>query len=211
MELEILAYGEDALTLWALKHKLEYILRELDNSPNPLLCQAFFRPSFGRRGGKNSSQFGEFDFILLTENCIYLGESKWENSSEKIVDGKIELREEQLLRHKLFKFYITEWAFGSYENNEWKQFSSDAKSKLIQEDIEKPIATENSLLAENLQTTLKLIKEYYKNTGQPEIKNVLLYFHRNLDNEQLPQKAGKDFDVVLIDYSEELTGNYIKL
>jgi hypothetical protein len=125
--MEILAYGEDALTLWALKNKLEYILQELGDSPNSSKRLAFFRPSFGRRGGKNSSQFGEFDFILLTANYIYLGESKWDNSSEKIIDGKLELRDEQLLRHKLFKFYIDEWAFGPYKDNQWQIFVEEAK------------------------------------------------------------------------------------
>jgi hypothetical protein len=73
------------------------------------------------------------------------------------------------------------------------------------------IAPANSLLAENLQTILKLIKEHYKDAGQPKIRNVLLYFYRNPDNGQLPQKAGYDFDIVFIDYSKELTGSYIKL
>lgn len=206
--MEMFAYGEDALTLWALKNKLEYILQELGNSSNPSQCQAFFRPSFGRRGGENSSQFGEFDFILLTGNHIYLGESKWDNSSEKIIDGKLELRDEQLLRHELFKFYIDEWAFGPYKDNQWQIFVEEAKPKLILENIEKPIAPANSLLAENLQTALQLIKERYKGIDRPEISNVLLYFHRNLGSDQLPQKAGKDFEVVSIDYSKELTGKY---
>jgi hypothetical protein len=77
--------------------------------------------------------------------------------------------------------------------------------------VEKPIAPAGTLLAENLQTALKLIKEHYANTGQPEIKNMLLYFHKNPRNAQLPQSAGDNFEVVLIDYSKELTGSYIKL
>ena len=205
MNMEILAYGEDALTLWALKHKLAYILQELGDHPSQ--CQAFYRPSFGRRGGKNSSQFGEFDFILLTENCIYLGESKWENSSEKITDGKLELRKEQLLRHKLFKFYINEWFSDDYSN--WKTFQKVAEVKIQKRNFAKPIAPANSILAENLQTTLELIKKHY--TNQPVIRNVLLYFHKNLSHDQLPKKADREFDVVLIDYSKELIGNYIKL
>ena len=207
--MEILAYGEDALTIWVLRNKLEYILQELGDSPNSLKCLTFFRPSFGRRGGENSSQFGEFDFILLTANRIYLGESKWDNSSEKIVHGKLELRDEQLLRHKLFKFYIEEWAFGQYAN--WQAFANEAGPKLKKMGVEKPIAPAGTLLAENLQTALKLIKEHYANTGQPEIKNMLLYFHKNPSNAQLPQSAGDNFEVVLIDYSKELTGSYINL
>lgn len=207
--MKVFAYGEDALTLWALKNKLGYILQELGDSSKPSQCQAFFRPSFGRRGGKNSSQFGEFDFILLAEKNIYLGESKWDGSSEKIVDDKLELREEQLLRHDLFKFYIEEWAFGNYKD--WQVFEKKAKQMLIEMGIEKPIAPANSLLAENLQNTLKLIKEHYKGADQPEIRNVFLYFHRNRNDKQLPQKAGDNFDVVPINYSKELIGSYINL
>lgn len=208
--MEILAYGEDALTLWALKSKLGYILQELDDSSIHLQCLAFFRPSFGRRGGKNSSQFGEFDFILLTEKYIYLGESKWDHSSEKINYGKLELRGEQLLRHKLFKFYIDEWAlFGTHKDTEWQKFVNEAKQKLVQEKIEKSIAPTNSLLAKNLQTILEFIKKHYP--GLPTIENVLLYFHENSSIDQLPNKAGDDFKVVNIDYSNELTGSYIKL
>ena len=97
------------------------------------------------------------------------------------------------------------------QRKQWQKFVNEAKPKLIQEDIEKPIAPANSLLAENLQTALKLIREHYTDTGQPEIRNALLYFHKNLDSNQLPQKAGNDFKVVSIDYSKELTGSYIKL
>jgi hypothetical protein len=206
--MEILAYGEDALTLWALKSKLEYILRELNDVSNPSECQAFFRPSFGRRGGDNSSQFGEFDFILLTTDCIYLGESKWDKSSEKIIDGKLKLREEQLLRHRLFKFYIEKYAYGQYKE-EWQVFVNESKLHLSELGITKPIAPANSLLAKNLREILKLIRKRY--TDLPVIKNVLLYLHNNLSVNHLPQKVGNDFDVVSIDYSEGLIGNYIKL
>ena len=205
--MEILAYGEDALTLWALKKKLEHVLQELKESSTPSQCQAFFRPSFGRRGGENSAQFGEFDFILLTKNCIYLGESKWDNSSEKIIDGKLDLREEQLLRHDLFTFYIVEWFSGNY--SKWKDFQNIAEVKIQHEKYSKPIAPANSLLAKNIQNTLELIKNRYSNL--PEIKNLLLYFHDNLSKEQLPYKAGKNFEVVSIDYSKGRIGNYIKL
>jgi len=45
---EILAYGEDALSYWALKERLSEILKKLDDSSNPSDCLIFFRPSFGR-------------------------------------------------------------------------------------------------------------------------------------------------------------------
>ncbi len=63
--MQILGYGEDALTLWALQNKLMEILKFLDDSSDQPECKIFFRPSFGRRGGAGSSQFGEFDLRLL--------------------------------------------------------------------------------------------------------------------------------------------------
>ena len=168
---------------------------------------AFFRPSFGRRGGQNRSEFGEFDFIILADHCIYLGESKWDGSSEKIVDSKLELREEQLFRHELLKFYIIEWLSGNYSN--WQNFKVAAEIKIRQRKFAKPIAPINSTLAKNLQSILELIRKRYHN--RPNIKNVLLFFHKNLSTDQLPQYAGDDFDVVLVDYSKDLTGNYIEM
>jgi len=126
--MQILTYGEDALTLWALQNKLPFILQALNDSSAPSQCKGFFRPSFGRSGGVTSSQFGEFDFILLAEHCIYLGESKWDKSSERIVDSVLTLRGEQLLRHEIFMFYIEEWAFGNCIN--WHEFMTSAQPGL---------------------------------------------------------------------------------
>ena len=205
--MEILAYGEDALTLWALKEKFALILQTLNDPSDPLRCRVFFRPSFGRGGGVKSAQFGEFDFIVLAEQCVYLGESKWDKSSEKIRESVLDLRGEQLLRHKLFKFYIEEWAFGGYST--WREFTDQATSKLQQKGIIKPIAPENSLLASNLQTTLDVIKRHYPLL--PTVRNLLLYFYDGRNARQYPRSAGKDFAVVTVDYSEVLFGNFIKM
>ncbi len=188
--MEILAYGEDALTLWALKNKLSTILQLLHDSSVSAECQAFFRPSFGRRGGPTSSQFGEFDFIILSKNCIYLGESKWDRSSERVNEGILTLRPEQQLRHDLFKFYIMEWAFGNY--NDWAVFESEATRKLQAQGILKPIAPTGKLLASNLETVLGVIRSHY--TAPPEVKNILLYLYSSSNQHQLPQRAGRDFD-----------------
>lgn len=204
--MEIIGYGEDALTIWALKYKVKDILNILNDKSDTSKCKVLFRPSFGRRGGGQSSQFGEFDFILLSECCLYLGESKWDQSSEKIGNGKLSLRNEQKLRHKIFQFYVKEWAFGQYES--WNDFERKGMVKLENEGLKnKPIAPDGSLLANNIQTVLKVIKTHYKNL--PEIKNVLIYFYKGLDPEQLPKEAGDDFMVVSIDYSANLLDNYI--
>lgn len=205
--MEIFAYGEDALTLWAVKYKLSAILDTLKDRSLLEKCQVFFRPSFGRSGGESSSQFGEFDFIVLSQYRLYLGESKWDRSSEKIQEGILDLRSEQQLRHDLFKFYVEEWVFGSYEN--WRDFELQALSKLEMRGIKKPIARRDSLLASNLQTVLGIIKRHY--ASLPEIRNVLLYLHSGTLTRPLPQTAGKDFEVVAIDYAAYVFDYFIKI
>ena len=205
--MEILAYGEDALTLWAMKHKLPTILQILQDSSDPTHCQVFFRPSFGRRGGDKSSQFGEFDFILLTDSAIYLGESKWQRSSEKILGGVLQLRSEQLTRHAIFRFYVEEWAFGKYDT--WQAFEEIAKAKLQAQGRTKPIAPMESHLAKNLRTILDIIKRRYM--VLPTIKNVLLFLHDATTGSLAVQSVGQDFELVPIDYSEASVGNFVRL
>ena len=67
----MIGYGEDSLTLWALKNRLADILDD-DDDTSLEECKIFYRPSFGRRNG-----IGEFDFIIVSNIKIYLGESKW--------------------------------------------------------------------------------------------------------------------------------------
>jgi len=205
--MQILGYGEDALTLWAIKNKLDVILETVNDSSDPSMCQVFFRPSFGRRGGDSSPQFGEFDFILLSKGRLYLGESKWIRSSEKLKGGVLELREEQKRRHEIFQFYVERCAFGSYSS--WREFTDKARLEL-ESGAAKPLAPENSLLATNLQTVLGVIKEYY--TSKPDMRDVLLYFYDGATVEQLPQKGSGDFDLVCIDYSgADILDNFIRI
>ena len=177
----------------------------MNDFSDPSICQVFSRPSFGRSGGDKSPQFGEFDFIILSQNRLYLGESKWDRSSEKLKDGVLKLRAEQKRRHEIFKFYVERWAFGSYSS--WGEFTDKVKLQL--NGVEKPLAPQNSLLASNLQTVLRVIKKHY--ASLPDIRNVLLYLHDGTTIEQLPQKASEDFDLVCIDYSEDTLDNFIRI
>jgi hypothetical protein len=63
----IMGYGEDALTLWALKHQTAEILREFEDKTAPSDCLIFYLPSFGGNGGTKSAEFGEFDAILTSK------------------------------------------------------------------------------------------------------------------------------------------------
>ena len=75
--MQLIGYGEDALTLWALTEKLSELLGKLEDHSDPASCKAFLRPSFGRSGGSNSPQFGEFDFILLSRKARYHPAQPW--------------------------------------------------------------------------------------------------------------------------------------
>jgi hypothetical protein len=199
--MEFLAYGEDALTLWALKEQLSEILRSLKDCSAPELCRIFYRPSFGRR----ENCFGEFDFIILASKTIYLGESKWTESNEKITDGVFDLREEQVKRHKLFPFYVSEWAFGKHSS--WNEFRKNKNNQL--QLLHAAIPGTKTLLAQNLRTVLGIIKKYYSSKPVPDIKNVLLFLHNG--KEKIPLRAGENFEVVPINYSEITFDNFIRL
>ena len=77
----IMGYGEDALTFWALTHRLSDVLRDFDIGWNEDDFRVIYRPSFGR-GGRTKANFGEFDAIIATSQHFLPVESKWGSSSE---------------------------------------------------------------------------------------------------------------------------------
>jgi hypothetical protein len=205
--MEILGYGEDALTLWAMTDKLSTIFDTLRDGSKASKCRIFLRPSFGRAGGPTSAQFGEFDFIILAERRLYLGESKWDKSSEGIQQGVLQLAEHQRLRHEVFKLYVHDWAFGSYAS--WGDFAHDATVRLHFSQVKKPVAPEGSLLASNLRTVLSAIKRHY--ATMPDIRDVLLYLHAGANADRVLVKASGDFTVVALDYSEVAFEGFIRI
>ena len=107
----------------------------------------------------------------------------------------------------IFKFYVEEWAFGNYSS--WHEFESNALPRLHGVGTTKPIAPEHTLLATNLQTVLGIVKEHY--FARPIIRNVLLFLHNGASMNHIPLKAGSDFEVVPVDYSEAAIENFIRL
>ncbi len=204
----ILGYGEDALTLWALSDS-----KILSKITEDKINQIFYRPSFGRRGGVDSPQFGEFDFILTTENAVYLGESKWDGSSEKTSKGTIKLRNEQVNRHRIFRVYLEEWFKGEYKDN-WSAFSDAVKQALPEDLKSKCVVTKNhKRLCGNLEWILTEIKT--RVTQKPsDIKDVLIFFYEeDRDSAGIPTNTTStnsvEFKVVPIPYPKER--RYIKI
>jgi len=211
--LKLYGYGEDALTLWAIRHRLDEILRKLKDTSDPSGCKVFYRPSFGRSGGDSSSQFGEFDFIILSEAHMYLCESKWGKNRKVPSDGTIELPKNQLRRHKVLKWYVKEWGAGEY--SDWRQFLDRHcegmvlldRSKRPPQLIKKSLAPVNSRLASNLQAVLGIVKRHFKSS--PKVVNVLLYLHDGASAEERPRRVSKGFKLVPVDYFQDTTGNFI--
>jgi hypothetical protein len=167
--MQIIGYGEDALTLWALTNRMTEILAAVKDGSSPEACSVLFRPSFGRRGGPNSSQFGEFDFILATPLGIHLGETKWQSSPE-VAEPVIKLREEQTERHKVFTVYYKVWV--SKPEWSWDAFLETCAEQFRQKGISKPTPPSDSLLSRNLKTSLETLAKAANRSSN--VDNLLL-------------------------------------
>jgi hypothetical protein len=202
---EILGYGEDALTLWALKRRLSAILNHFKDSSSPSDCLVFYRPSFGRHAKENSSVFGEFDAIIASPQNIYLVESKWDNLVESKKDEFV-IRRQQQTRHQIFKWYLTHWK--KKYANKWADFIEEQQSTF--NFGRKTIAPVDSLLAKNLEFVLnKLLERCGAFSSENNVKNILLFFYRG--KSRAPLKINEAFTPIAIDYGKEAPSNFISL
>jgi hypothetical protein len=203
--MQILGYGEDALTLWALKQQIHKILNEFQDKTSVSDCLIFYRPSFGRHSKANSSVFGEFDAILASKENIYLIESKWDNLSE-FNNEEFTLREEQKLRHKIFSWYLIHWN-KKYSKN-WQTFINEQQNDFKIKN--KTIARKDRLLQRNLEFILNKIHQHCENIAQDNIKNVFLFFY-NAEKSKPPTKTNKAFKLIPINYEKEIKDNFVTL
>jgi hypothetical protein len=180
----ILGYGEDALTLWALKQYVRKILEEFQDKTAPSKHLIFYRPSFGRRSRKRSSVFGEFDAIIVSCRNIYLIESKWDNLTEHRKD-EIKLGQEQKLRHEIFSWYLMHW--DKKYSGHWESFRENYRKKFKFQ--RKTLPLKSSLLAKNLEFILTKCLKHCKTISPNNIKNVLLFFHNNRKPKKYPKSA----------------------
>jgi hypothetical protein len=207
--MNILSYGENAYTFWALNNHMKEILNQLGDSFEPVSCQVLFRPNFGRRAGDDRPQFGEFDFIILSGSTIYLGESM-SDRSPGIKKGVMELKEPHCKRHIIFKKYIDSWFQTDFKD--WTQFSNYHNGyftyKYDRGKVYVPIAYPNSQLAKNLHYTLNLIKSHF-GERKPKTKNVFLFLHNDNSTYAPESITATDckFEMVSVDYSLGLEGD----
>jgi hypothetical protein len=209
--MEILGYGEDALTYWCLTKRLEDVLTRFgDSVANTLVV--FYRPSFGRKSKGSAAkpeirgpQFGEFDGIVVTMRGVYLIEAKWTNSGE-IDPDSIVLRPEQVRRHQLFRAYLQAWR--AQKPVDWPAFVADLRLELPgTTGRSQPFRTApaESLLAKNLATVLSRCAE-----GGPAIEDVLLVVHAMAESVSDKRKGPSGFTVVELQ-CPEIKDGYVVL
>jgi hypothetical protein len=201
----ILGYGEDALTLWSLKGQLKKILNIFKDNTKVKDCLVFYRPSFGRTGGKNSAEFGEFDAIVASKEKYYLIESKWDNHSNYKKES-IAIREEQALRHEVFTWYLFNW--GLNYAGDWQKFKEEKKIPLK---YGKTIPPAGSLQAKNLEYILSRLVNYCDCVcDMSNVRNVLLFFYDSTKSEP-PTKTNGMFTIIPIDYGKYSIDNFINI
>ena len=165
--MRVLGYGEDFLTFWAVTTKLRDILSQLGDNSEPRECSVFYRPSFGR-AGKGGSTFGEFDALIVTAESVYPVEAKWDGSRAHWKHNTLELREKQVRRHEIFRWYHENW-----NGVDWDDFAQ-RHAEEFKRKFEKKIPTKDKLLAKNLITILS------KTRGK-KLVDVLLFLHHKAE------------------------------
>jgi hypothetical protein len=162
---QFLAYGEDALTYYALSSRLDEVLFQLKDRSSPDRTLAIYRPSFGRGVGAHRSKryatFGEFDAILASPEAVYLIESKWHHSSE-VKGGTIILRERQVARHDIFRWYRANWK--SHSEGDWDAFAETHQKEFRKVFRTGRLAPTKSRLRKNLEFVLSRVEAYGRKT-----------------------------------------------
>jgi len=154
-----------------------------------------------------SAEFGEFDAIIASAQNIYLIESKWDNISRPEKEA-IALKEKQELRHRVFSWYLMHWK-RKYSKN-WQRFVREHEKNFQKEFQGKPIAR-TGLLVANLEFVLsKLNQQCMGFSSANNIKNVLLFFRRDKKS-GFPFRIGSIFEPIILEYGEEMAGNFISL
>jgi len=191
--MNIIGYGEDFLTLWALTRKISDILVQLKDNTDPKSCVLIYKPTFGRAGrnmDRQRAEFGEFDSILIAAENVYLIESKWDGNDQR--KKRVNLHKTQVKRHKIFSWYFNNWEDGG----DWDQFISDKSGDFTSHFPENEIASTSSILKKNLVEVMSLV-------GKRSLHNVLMYFHCGDPQDLRLDYPDVIFKKVVIRYSKD--------
>lgn len=200
----VIGYGEDALTYCAVTSRLPELLGHLNDATDLGEALVFYRPSFGRAAssgvspaGHIASAFGEFDAIVATSVAIYLIESKWKGSSGMRHEA-ICLGAPQSRRHEVFTWYVEMWR--SSASNSWDEFVASRSAEFEAKFKHMMMPSSSSTLGRNLAYTLGRLTSI-----STQVKNVLLYFNNEQDIRRSPLRVeaacSLPFHLVTMGYS----------
>jgi hypothetical protein len=180
----IYGYGEDSLTLWALKNKFQEICNQL-NEPGIDKHIIFYRPSFGR--GKTG--LGEPDFIIGTPKRLYIGESKWPLGIKKNSKGKMLLRIKNPIKKRNL---IGKYLIGRMLSKDWETFKTTHLNR-----------KGTSLLAKNISAYADELSKIVTDPRTIEVVPILLVFcdPQNNSNDSLKaqlEEEARDFSIITI-------------
>jgi len=207
---QIIGYGEDALTYWAITSKLDEILRTLGDNSYPSATVIIYRPSFGRRGSigthankeQLSAEFGEFDAILGTPQAVYLIESKWDSSS-KAGNYWITLKSVQSRRHEIMRWYLNTWRMS--QPKDWTTFVSDQETAFQTLFPGNKLAPADSRLAQNLEFVLRTLGK----CGD-HVQDVLLFIGQTGNLKPMGVKLD-NFKLVILKYQPLQLSGYFQI
>jgi hypothetical protein len=207
---QIIGYGEDALTYWAITSKLDEILRALGDKSYPSATVIIYRPSFGRRGRTGShpdqeqlsAEFGEFDAILGTPQAVYLVESKWD-SAPKTGTYWISLNAAQSLRHEIMRWYLQTWQ--TSQPKDWLTFVEQEETTFRSSFPGNKLAPVDSRLAQNLEYVLNTLGKC-----GPQVQDVLLFIGQMTSQKPVGVKPD-GFKLVNLAYQPLIPSGYFKI
>lgn len=149
-----------------LRQRFPELLNQLGDDSAPKDCLAFYRPSFGRKGGPPSAEFGELDALAATRLAVYPIEAKWFRSAPRV--GLVRLKGHQVLRHKIFEWLRDRWVPGMA----WLEFSQLHAAAFTEAFSLKPLAPGGSSLAQNLSWIIDQLTTYLR-----PMQHVVIIFH----------------------------------
>jgi Holliday junction resolvase-like predicted endonuclease len=207
---QIIGYGEDALTYWAITSKLDEILRTLGDNSYPSATTIIYRPGFGRRGSigthidkeQLSAEFGEFDAILGTQQAVYLVESKWDSSS-KTRNYWITLKGVQSRRHEIMRWYLKTWRMS--QPKDWTTFVAQQETTFQTLFPGNKLAPADSRLAQNLEFVLKTLGKC-----GAHVQDVLLFIGQTSSLKPIGVKPDS-FKLVILKYQPLKPSGYFQI